>query len=92
MEINNSVLIIKNTDIATNELDGKIVMMHIETGKYYNLDDVGTDIWLNIDHDITFENLVNKLLSIYNIDKETCENDTKIFLTKLQENKMIKLA
>ena len=92
MEINNTTLIIKNTDIATNELDGKIVMMHIETGKYYNLDIVGTDIWQNIDSDITFENLIDKLIISYNIDREICERDTRDFLKELFKNKMITFA
>ena len=90
--INKNTIIIRNKEIATNELDGKIVMMHIQTGKYYNFDSVGTDIWYLLENPITFDELIGKLTDMYEIDRETCENDTLPFIQGLARNKLVELS
>jgi hypothetical protein len=82
----------RKVDILTTDLDGEIGMFNIETGKYYTLGGVSSDIWNFIEKPISVEQLVNKLLEQYDIDKETCLQHTITFLIELQEMKLIDIS
>lgn len=43
IELNTTIS--RNLDFLVSEMDGKIVMMNIETGKYHGLEGVAATIW-----------------------------------------------
>ena len=77
----------KNPDVT--DLSGEKVMIDFETGKYFLLRGSANEIWEYIEQDITVEEIVQKLLTIYEVDRETCEKSVIQFLTKLEENGFI---
>lgn len=84
-------LLVRNSKIETAEMGEEVGMLDVETGNYYILNEIGTDIWAFLENPITFEQLVNKLLSIYSIDYDTCERESLSFLEEMIENKLIQL-
>ena len=90
--INNQDRIILNQELLQSEIDGETIMMSIDNGKYYGLNTVASRIWEIIKEEPLFAEIVEKLLSEYDIDKAQCETETKDFLVKLIENKLIKLG
>ena len=50
------------------EVDGDVILMSIETGRYYGLDSIGSDIWRRIEAPITIEDLCVALQSDYDGD------------------------
>ncbi len=89
MEITGNTIIIRKDDFISSEIDNQTVMMSVETSKYYGFDEIGSVIWAKIENEISFGDLVNKLLEEYNIDREVCEKDTTEFLEKLVKMKLI---
>lgn len=85
-------LISQNSDIDVSDLDGQKVMMNIELGKYFMLNEVGSDIWNIISEPISLENLVDKLLIIYDISKEQCLKSVKDYLEVLNDSELIKIS
>jgi len=47
--IDDATIILRNLSVLTAEVDGEIVMMSIEQGRYFGLDDIGSDIWKRLD-------------------------------------------
>ena len=74
---------IKNDEIIINEIDDEIFMMDIEAGKYYGINAVGARIWTLLDECKNEDEIVSKLLKEYDIDEETCKNETYEFIQGL---------
>lgn len=81
--------IIRKKDIIVAELDQKAVMMSMENGKYYGLDEVASDIWNIIENKIKVLDLVSILTEKYSISKENCTNDVLDFLHELHRKNLI---
>jgi len=81
----------RNPGMVTSNLDGEIVMMSVENGEYYGLDEIGTRIWQLMEHPIVIENLINCLTNEFEVEREECEEDTIEFLEDLHSRNLINL-
>lgn len=74
-----------------SDMDQEKVMLNIENGKYYNLGNIGGSIWDEISEAILVEELIEKLLNKYDVQREQCETHVLSFLSHLQSEKLIKV-
>jgi len=81
----------RNNEILASDMDGEIVMMQIETGKYYNLGRIGGIIWNMLAEPIEVEEVIEKLVDQYSVSKEQCELDTLPFLQQMQQQGLIQI-
>ena len=91
MELKANSCIKKTNNFVASDIDGQAIMMSIENSKYFGMDEVGTSIWNLLDQNPSFEELISNLMAEYEIDRETCENDTKAFLERLLQYKLIEI-
>ena len=70
-------------DIDTTDIDEDKVMMDLEKGQYFALNSVGSRIWEEIQSPVKISELVNILLSEYDVDRETCEKSVMEFIEGL---------
>ena len=87
-EITAETVISQIEEIVASDIDGETVMMSVENGKYYGLDDIGSRIWELIERPVKVSDLVNTLLERFDVDRETCEKDVLEFLNGLNEDKI----
>ena len=73
----------KNLEIT--ELNGDKAMVDFETGNYYIIKGAGNIIWDMLYEDITANDIVEKLLSEYDVSREECERSVIEFLDKLKK-------
>ena len=78
-------------EIVASDIDGETVMMSIENGEYYGLDDIGSRIWKLIEKPVKVSDLIDTLLERFDVDRETCEKDVLKFLNELNEDKILQL-
>ncbi|EHQ89383.1 lasso peptide biosynthesis PqqD family chaperone [Desulfosporosinus youngiae] len=76
-------------DIPSAVIDDEIVMMHIEKGKYYGLDPVGSRIWGLMENPQIVSSIVKTLLEEYDVDTMTCEQQVLEFINKLKDEELI---
>lgn len=74
---------------AATELDGEAVILNLENGVYYGLDEIGTYIWGLLQTPHTFGDLVDLLLEEYEIDRETCQRDVQALLVDMHSHGLI---
>lgn len=86
----NNQAYIRNNEIETATMGEEIGMLNVETGKYYILDPIATDIWQALEKPMTVTHLVLHLTQIYEVDQETCFKETEFFLSELIDNKLVK--
>ena len=88
-ELTTDSLISQTEELVASEIDGETVMMSIENGKYYGLDNIGSFIWEQIESPVSVSDLMDMILLDYDIDRETCERDVMAFLKKLYDDDII---
>lgn len=81
---------IQNKKVIQSKIGDEVVMLDMDSGFYFGLNSVGSFIWVKLEKPISLEEVVLELLNDYNIDRETCENDTRVFWNQLLENNIIK--
>ncbi len=74
---------------ADTEVDGNKVLMSVESGMYYGLNGMGTEIWKRIDQSIQVSVLVQELLDEYDVSRRDAESQVLSFLNELDENNLI---
>lgn len=76
-------------DIDTTDLNGDIVMMDLEEGRYFSLNGVGSRIWELIEQPVEINKVIESLLKEYDVSRNECEKNVMEFLNKLYSAKII---
>src|SRR5207237_792172 len=63
--IADATVISRSPSVLAAEVDGEIVMMSIEEGRYFGLDDIASDIWKRIEQPCSFAGLIDRLAADY---------------------------
>lgn len=71
--------------IEVTDLAGEKVMIDFESGKYFLIKGVGNDIWDYLQEEITPNEIIEKLLSEYEVTREVCEQQVMAFLEKMEK-------
>ncbi len=88
--MNIETVVRRNTEhVLTTELGDDLMLMHIENGVYINLNPTGRAIWELAEAPIAVEDIVSSLISVYEIDKETCLNATLDYLRKMKQQEIL---
>ena len=90
--IGGATLISRSPSVLTAEVDGEIVMMSIEQGRYFGLDDIGSDIWKRIEQPCSFASLIDRLAADYDADRATIAADVHALLGRMAAQDVVKLA
>jgi hypothetical protein len=91
-QIGATTLISRSPSVLTAEVDGEIVMMSIEQGRYFGLDDIGSDIWKRIEPPCSFAALVDGLAADYQADRATIAADVQALLDRMADQDVVKLT
>lgn len=65
------------------ELDGEAVLLHLETGVYFGLNGVGTEIWKLIEKGHRVDRVLDLLYDEYEIDYGQLRVEVEEFLDRL---------
>ncbi|WP_077623681.1 lasso peptide biosynthesis PqqD family chaperone [Sediminibacillus massiliensis] len=86
--INQQVIELDNVVVQTegnivSDMGGEKVMLSISNGKYYNLGEIGGEIWERIKEPVSVHSLVDSLIDQYEVEKNECRNHVTAFLCSL---------
>ena len=87
--INLKSSILQNKEIPTALIDNELGLMNVDKGKYYSLDEIGIEIWNLIENSIKVDDVVDKLLKEYDIERKQCENDVLELINELFKQDLI---
>ena len=82
MDKNTKIVLKKKLNVT--DLSGEKVMVDFDNGKYFLIKGVGNDIWEMIQNEITPNEIIEKLLSEYDVSREECEKSVMEFLEKME--------
>jgi hypothetical protein len=87
-----TTVISRSQSVLSADVDGEVVMLSIEQGYYYGLDDIGSDIWQRIATPCSFAELVEQLVVDYDADRATIATDVKALLGRMAEQDVVRLT
>jgi hypothetical protein len=81
--------IVASKEQLSCDLVGEAVILNLRTGVYYGLDSVGARIWSLVQKPIRVSDLIDILLSEYDVDPDRCKRDLLDLLTELKATELI---
>jgi Coenzyme PQQ synthesis protein D (PqqD) len=78
-------------DVLLQELQGESVLLNLESGVYFGLNEVGTRMWAVLTTTGSLQAAYDALLPEYEIEAEQLERDFRGLVEKLVENGLVKI-
>lgn len=78
-----------NPDVIFKKVDGESILLHMKTGVYFGLDEVGTEIWALLETGKSFDEIVKHLTAIFSVDQKVIEADLAQFLSDLKNKSIL---
>ena len=75
-----------------SEIAEEAVILNLESGVYYGLNEVGVDIWQWLQQPQTTESLLNLLLQEYDVTPEQAKQDLEAILQEMSAAKLIEVV
>ena len=78
-------------EVVYSKIDNEVVLLTMDSGKYLNIDAIGSDIWEYIKEEKSIDEVVTYLLAHYEVSKEQCTNEVIDFLNTLNQDDLINI-
>ncbi|MCG2784734.1 MAG: PqqD family peptide modification chaperone [Anaerolineae bacterium] len=91
-EINIETPLKRAENILFSEIDQDKVMIDIERGAYFGMNPVAGEIWDLLEAPLTPQQVIQKLMSLYEVDAETCQTETLQVLQRMVRLKLVEVA
>ena len=83
--------VVQSEGNIVSDMDGEKVMLNVQKGNYYNLGEIGGEIWELIEKPIIINQLVTMLVSNYDIEQKDCEEQVLSFVECLFQEGLIQI-
>ena len=90
--INLDTTLSRITDVVSAEIGEETVMLSIEHGMYYGMDEIGSLIWELLEQPRQVSEICDSLLARFDVERETCENEVLAFLNRLNNQRLLHVA
>lgn len=78
-------------DQVSSYVAGEAIILNLKTGTYHSLNPVGTRIWQLIQDTKTVRDILNTLVTEYDVELNVCERDLQELLKQLESAHLIEL-
>lgn len=89
MNLTTHDVIVKRDDQMEASIGSETLVMRVDSGYYYSVDETGQAIWAAIEGPTPVNAIVEALLDQYDVEQETCETETLTFLNDLLAQNLI---
>ena len=90
--IDDDTLIARSGSLLVAKVHDETVMMDIPSGRYYGLDDIGSDIWKRLESPRQFGELVDALAAEFDAEHATIAGDVRKLLTIMATHGVVKIG
>lgn len=70
-------------------VDGEVVIVNLDNGLYFSIDQVGTSVWGMLAEGKPVESIVDWACSTYDLADDELTSDVTAFLAQLEENQLV---
>ena len=91
LDVSENAIISPTQAQISSEIADEAVILNLDSGIYYGLNEVGARIWELIQQPQSFSELCSILLEEYDVSAEACERDLKKILLDLKTASLIEV-
>ncbi len=93
LKISGNALIAPAQNQIASKLPNEAILLNLNSGTYYGLNEVGTYIWgLIAQRPYRFDQLRNSLLEEYDVSPQVCEQDLTAILLELKSASLVEVS
>ena len=75
--------------VAWDEIDGETLIINVETGFYFSLDDVGSLIWSMLVDGVDERDMVARIVNEYEVEESTAREDLQALVDVLVGEELV---
>ena len=79
-------------DVVFRELDGEAVILNLDTGIYFGLNEAGTRMWSLLQQEESLQRVFEALRAEYDVASEVLQADLLRLVEQMQEKGLIRLS
>ncbi len=79
-------------DVVFRQLEGEAVILNLETGVYFGLNEAGTRIWSLLQEDGSLERVVERMQNEYAVSAEALQEDVLRLVDQMLEKGLVRPA
>jgi hypothetical protein len=87
--INGSTMLVRAERVLSAGVDDEFVLMNVDDGRFYALDDIGLRVWDLIETPRAFGDVCGQVLAEYDVEAETCETALRALIEKLRNARLV---
>jgi hypothetical protein len=85
-------LIARDPSLIAAPVGDELVMLSVEQGKYFALNEGAAAVWRGIEHPMTFEDLCAEILERYDVSPDECRRDVSRFVEELHAKGLVQVV
>lgn len=75
-----------------SDLGGEAIILNLQSGVYYGLNEIGAQIWTLIQQPKTLKEIQTKILDTYDVEPDVCLQDLKDVLQDMEAAGLIEVG
>lgn len=79
-------------DVLETDIDDQTVMMDIDRGRYFGLNQTGTRIWALLAEPMAIGELCDRLMEQFDVPREQCEQQVVDYLESLLDRGLLQVV
>jgi hypothetical protein len=89
--VSRSTTVAAMPELLVAEFSGEFVILNLRDGVYYGLEDVGARVWALLQSPISIGQIVEALVSEYDVDAARCECDVRALVDDLLSRQLVEI-
>lgn len=83
-------VVARNNEILWKLIEDKVVLLDMDEGRAIMLNEVGSHIWTTLANQKTKDELVQDVVTVFDIDEDTAKKDVFSFLNEMIKKDLIR--
>ena len=86
-----SATVVATSDVLASELGAEYVLLNLNNGTYYGVQDVGSEIWKMLQNPVTVDDICSALIETFEVEPERCRRDVMRLLGELVTHGLVEI-
>jgi hypothetical protein len=74
-DLSDTTTIVMSPDVRASALGSEYVLLNLQDGTYYGLDDVGGEVWKLVQTPVTIAEICSAIAAEYDVETDRCHRD-----------------
>lgn len=89
MSVLSGMYLIRNQQLFSTEIDNDLVMMDVDQGYYFGLNETAKMIWELLETPTVYQDVVSALVTRYKVEETECVSDIDTFIQDMLKYRLI---